>query len=459
MAALSDEIFFSTLPELNKRLRAGEFTARELVHASCERMETLGPRYNALALSLRESAVRKAADIDRELKRERFRSVFQGVPFGAKDLLAARGGPTTWGAKPYAGQVFDEDASVILRLAKAGGVLVAKLAMVELAGGGGYRFAAASLTGPGLNPWDRTRWAGGSSSGSGAAVAAGLVPYALGSETSGSILTPAAYCGVTGLRPTYGMVSRTGAMPLSWTLDKIGPLAHSAEDCGLILQAISGGDDGKAFYYAPQFVRPLKEIRASVLTADFETLAVEPLRPVLQTALGVLREAGLATQQTTLPDFPYSVLVNTIVLAESSSVFADLIESGKVDELADAAQIAGLKTASDITAKDYLRAMRIRSDIQQSFRALFAEVDVLIAPTRYDIANKISDRIDGGPRGSLIPAGNLAGLPALSLPCGFVQDLPVGICLVGRPHSENTLLAIGTEFQRRTDWHRRRPKV
>ena len=165
--------------------------------------------------------------------------------------------PTTWGARPYAAQVFDYNATVIDKLAGVGAVLTGKLSMVELAGGGGYRYASASLSGPGLNPWDRTRWSGGSSSGSAAAVAAGLVPFAIGSETSGSIVTPASFCGVTALRPTYGLVSRHGAMALSWTLDKLGPFARSAEDCGLILQAIAGkdgkdpGSAGKSFYYTP----------------------------------------------------------------------------------------------------------------------------------------------------------------------------------------------------------------
>ena len=207
----------------------------ELVRAFAERLEQLGPRYNALALPLTEAAIRRARDVDKDLKRERYRGPLQGIPYGAKDLLSYAGHPTTWGARPYAAQVFDYNATVIEKLEKTGAVLIGKLAMVELAGGGGYRSAAASLFGPGLNPWDRTRWSGGSSSGSGSAVAAGLVPFAIGSETSGSILTPAAFCGVTGLRPTYGLVSRHGAMALSWTLDKLGPMCRSAEDCGLVL--------------------------------------------------------------------------------------------------------------------------------------------------------------------------------------------------------------------------------
>src|SRR5215467_5160649 len=267
MASVPDDIFFASISEINQKLKAKEFSVVELTRAFSERLEQLGPRYNALALSIRQQAYREAREVDGDLKRERFRGPLQGIPFGAKDLLSYEKQPTTWGARPYAGQVFDYTATTLKRLAKAGAVLTSKLAMVELAGGPSYRYANASLTGPGLNPWDRTRWSGGSSSGSGIAVAAGLVPFAIGSETSGSILTPSAFCGITGLRPTYGLTSRYGAMALSWTLDKLGPMCRSAVDCALVLQAMAGGDSkdpgsaGKSFYYLPQFARPLKELR------------------------------------------------------------------------------------------------------------------------------------------------------------------------------------------------------
>src|SRR3954467_15173371 len=242
MANVPNDVFFATIPELNSRLKAKEFSAEDLARAFSERLQQLGPRYNALALSLHQQAIRQAKEVDKELKRERYRGPLQGVPYGVKDLLAYAGQPTTWGAAPYAAQILDHNAAVIEKLSGTGAVLTGKLSMVELAGGGGYRFASASLTGPGLNPWDRTRWSGGSSSGPGSAVAGGLVPFAIGSETSGSILTPSAFCGVTGLRPTYGLVSRQGAMALSWTLDKLGPMCRSAEDCALVLHEIAGGD-------------------------------------------------------------------------------------------------------------------------------------------------------------------------------------------------------------------------
>ncbi len=475
MASLPNDIFFATITELNQRLKAREFSAADVTKAFSDRLERLGPTYNAVALSLPKQAHRVAKDVDDELKRERFRSPLQGIPFGAKDLLAYAKHPTTWGARPYADQVFDYTATVLNKIAKTGGILTSKLAMVELAGGPSYRYASASLTGPGLNPWDRTRWSGGSSSGSAIAVAAGLVTYALGSETSGSILTPSAFCGVTGLRPTYGLVSRHGAMALSWTLDKIGPICRSAEDCGLVLQTIAGHDSddpgsaGKSFYYAPVYTRDLKEIRAGFAPVDFSEWADPEARPDFMKALDTIRSLGVQLVETKLPDFPYGALISTIISSEAGAIFEPLIQSGQVDQLADQKQIASLKSALEIPAKDYLRAMRIRSLIQSAFRDLLSDLDVLVSPARFTPAPKITQPLDqplsDRPRpdmpgfSALIPAGNLAGLPALSLPCGFAGGMPIGIQLVGRPFTENTLLAIGKAFQERTDWHKRRPPI
>jgi aspartyl-tRNA(Asn)/glutamyl-tRNA(Gln) amidotransferase subunit A len=477
MAAIGDEIFFATIPELNARIASKEVSAEELARAFGLRLAQLGPRYNALALNLTELAVRQAKAVDGDLKRGRTRGPLQAIPYGAKDLLSLAYKPTTWGAKPYAGQVFDYSATVVEKLEDAGALLAGKLAMVELAGAGGYRYAAASLTGPGLNPWDRTRWSGGSSSGSAAAVAAGLVTFAIGSETSGSIVTPASFCGVTALRPTYGLVSRHGAMPLSWTLDKLGPFAHSAEDCGLILHAIAGGDDkdpgsaGKSFYYTPQYARPMKALRIGYAPADFSGRADASARPAFDAALAVLKEAGAQLVETKLPAFPYDPVLNTILSAEQGAVFEPLIASGKVEELADQAQIAGLKASLEVAAKDYLKAMRIRRLIQAAFSGLFASLDALLAPGRTGPAPPVDQprfplpgaATTAPPPASgfsgLTAAGNLAGLPALALPCGFAGNLPVGLQVVGAPFSENLLLAIGKEYQSRTGWRRHHPPV
>jgi aspartyl-tRNA(Asn)/glutamyl-tRNA(Gln) amidotransferase subunit A len=473
MAEIRDDVFFATIPELNARLKAKEFSAEELARAFSDRLQKLGPRYNALALPLPLEALRKAREVDKDLKRDRLRGPLQGIPYGVKDLLSYAGQPTTWGAKPYAGQVFDYHATVVEKLDAVGAVITGKLSTVELAGGGGYRFASASLTGPGLNPWDRSRWSGGSSSGPGAAVAAGLVPFAIGSETSGSIVTPASYCGVTALRPTYGLVSRYGAMALSWTLDKIGPFARTVEDCGLILQTIAGkdardpGSAGKSFYYTPQYSRPVKEMKIGYAPVDFSDRAEPPARAAFAAALAVLKDAGAQLVETKWPQFPYGPVLSTILSAEMGSIFEPLITSGKVDELADKPQIAGLKASLEVGAKDYLKAMRVRRVIQQEFSKLFGQVDLLLAPGRPGPATPVTQALDAPtftpPAGAapgftgIIQAGNLAGLPALVLPCGFADGLPVAVQVVGVPFSENALLAVGREFQARTEWHKRRP--
>ena len=475
MATLPEDVFFMSIGELTAKLRGKEFSAVELTNAFCDRLERIGTRYNALALLLRKEAIRQAKDVDWDLKRDRHRAL-QGIPYGAKDLLAVAHHPTTWGAKPYAGQVFDQDAAVIQKLNKAGAILIGKLAMVELAGGGDYRYASASLTGAGLNPWDRARWSGGSSSGSGIATAAGLVTFALGSETSGSILTPSAFCGVTGLRPTYGLVSRRGAMALSWTLDKIGPLCRSSEDCGLVLETISGGDAddpgsaGKTFYYAPQYAHPPKELTIGYAPVDFEEYAAPAARAGFQNALAVVKALGATMKEVEIPDFPHGAILSTVLNGEMGSIFEELIRSGQVDQLADQRQIAGLKASLELPSVEYLKAMRIRSLVQEAFRNLFVDVDVLLTPTRSGPAPKVTGPLDRGaapdaPRpksrglNGLIPAGNLAGLPALSLPCGFAENLPIAISLVGRPFSENQLIGLGRAFEAQTDWHRKRPEL
>lgn len=472
---LSDDQFFLSAVELNDGLRKREYSARDLAKGFGERLEKLGPHFNALALPLTQTAIHRAKEVDGELKRERWRGPLQGVPFAAKDLLSLAGKVTTWGAKPYAGQVFDETATVLEKLNQHGSVIIGKLSMVELAGGGGYRSAGASLFGPGLNPWDTTRWAGGSSSGSGSAVAAGLVPFALGSETSGSIITPSAYCGVTGLRPTYGLVSRHGAMALSWTMDKIGPMCRTAEDCGHVLEAIAGADSkdpgsaGKSFYYTPQYARDLKDLTIGFSPDDLEWVEAAA-RPAFETAMNGLRECGAKFLEVSLPEFPYGSLADVVIGAEGGAIFEPLIVSGKVSELADPSQIASLRMDLEIPAKDYLRAMRIRTLLRQQMRDLFTKVDILVAPSRYSIAPRITEDLDGPdpPPGGrpksqglrdLIPAGNLAGLPALTVPCGFANGMPLGLQLAGPAFSENMILALGRYFQNKTDWHKRRPPL
>ena len=477
MAAFSDDLFYASITELGKRLRAGEFSSVELTRAFLDRLEQIGPAYNALALSLRKQAVAKAKEADGDLKRERDRGPLHGIPFAAKDLLSLAGTVTTWGAKPFQGQVFDSvTATVLTKLDRAGAVLLGKLAMVELAGGGGYRYAAASATGPGLNPWNRQHWSGGSSSGSGIALAAGLAPFALGSETWGSILTPSAYCGVTGLRPTYGLVSRYGAMALSWTMDKIGPFCRTAEDCGLVLRTIAGkdandpGNAGKSFYYVPQYAKKLADVRIAYAPVDFNEWIDPASRQAFQAALTAFRELGVQMVERRLPPMPYNTIAGSVIAAEGSSAFEGSIRNGLVDQLADSVQIAGLKSGLQMPAADYLRAMRLRTVVQQTMRGLLTDVDVVLSPSRFSTATRVDEPLDapsgyrppsGTDRGfrDLSAAGNLAGLPALSLPCGFVNSLPIAVQLVSRPFTENLLLSLGASFQAATPFHRQRPTL
>ena len=467
-AALS----FATVSELGAALRNHEISSVELTKFFGKRLESIGPQYNALAYSLLKQGHRFAKDVDWDLKRERFRGPLQGIPYAIKDLLAVANAPTTWGAKPFADQVFDYNATVVERLNHERAVLIGKLSMVELAGGGGYSSASASLQGPGLNPWNEQYWSGGSSSGSAAAVAAGLVPYALGSETSGSILTPAAFCGVTGLRPTYGLVSRHGAMPLSWTLDKIGVLARCADDCGIVLRAIAGGDDQdpgsarKSFYYSPQYYTVSPDLKVAYSEIDFSAWPDEPLRPAFANALAIVKSMGSSMVEAQLPDFPYGPVIGAIIDSEAASVFEQLIRSGRVDQLADQSQIDGLKASLTYSALDYLKAMRVRSQIRSAFRDLFASVDLLVAPTRFSLPDRADQPFEETPPkrpdqkgvgAGLVQASNLCGLPALSVPCGFVNGLPIGLQIVGAPFSENRVIAFGREFQKRSDFHKQHP--
>jgi aspartyl-tRNA(Asn)/glutamyl-tRNA(Gln) amidotransferase subunit A len=464
-------------------LKRKRYSAVELATATLALLEARGPRYNALAALMRERALAEAGRADRT--RATARTALHGVPYGAKDLVAAAGATTTWGAPPYRDQTFDEDATVITKLRRAGAVLAAKLAMVELAGGGGYRYPSASLHGPGRNPWNTERWSGGSSSGSGAAVAAGLVPWAIGSETSGSIGTPAAFCGVTGLRPTYGLVSRHGAMALSWTLDKLGPMARTADDCGLALQAMAGADPADPTTSGKRFVALSGRAAASAVRAVRVGFAEEDLghatpeaKRALERGLAELRRIAPKVTRAVLPaDLPYGPMVGTVFGAEGATIFGELIDSGRVDELVDRRQAAGLKAGSEIRARDYLQAQRLRTVLIERFRALFDTVDVIVAPARTSTAPSIDAPLDGRPPGAgslttppkpgapgpgntaLIPAGNLAGLPAVFFPCGFGTDgLPVGLQLVGPPFSEALLVAIVSAYQRETGHHLKRPK-
>src|ERR671933_302377 len=275
---LNDDTFFASILELSALIRARKLSPVELTEGYLARLERYGQKLGAVAAVMREPALRDAREAEKEIRGGHYRGPLHGIPFGVKDLLTTKEAPTTWGATPYKDQKFDFDATVVQRLKNAGAILVAKLAMVELAGGMGYNEAWAAWTGAGRTPWNTGYWSGGSSSGPGAATSAALVQFSIGSETSGSILTPSAFCGVSGLRPTYGFVSRHGAMALSWTLDKLGPMCRSAADCGHVLNALAGLDPldptshNRPFRYPPPVPSrpPRKKLRVAVMKDSFE---------------------------------------------------------------------------------------------------------------------------------------------------------------------------------------------
>ncbi len=456
---------FLSIRTLAERLRTGEVSPVELAEAFLDRLETLGPKYNAVVTLTRDLAMAQAKAAEQDIRSGRYRGPLHGIPYGAKDLLATGSGiPTTWGAAPFRARQFDYDATVIRRLREAGAVLAAKLAMVEFAGGMGYRQPDASFTGPGVNPWDPTRWSGGSSSGSASAVCAGLVPFAIGSETWGSILGPANHCGLAGLRPTFGRVSRYGAMVLSWSLDKLGPLCLTPDDCGLVLEAIAGPDASdpstteRAFRYEPTSLR--RRFRFGVVrgVADGAEVAT---RTNFEAAVKALE--GIATvEEVRLPAFPYEEITRTILFAEMASAFEELIESG---------QIAGLTAPEDrytpysrmsVLATDYIRALRLRGIVVAEIQRAMRGFDAWLGPSRPVPATKLGEDFPSAIRGvtkDLMGAiGNAAGLPAISVPDGFTEvGVPTGIQVMGRPYDETGIIAAASVYQTLTDWHLRRP--
>ncbi|HEX7997764.1 MAG TPA: amidase [Pyrinomonadaceae bacterium] len=468
---LTEDTFFSSITELAAQLKARRISPVELTEGYLARLEKFGPRLGAVASLMRESALREARVAEREIRAGRYRGPLHGIPYGAKDLLATRGARTTWGAAPYKEQQFDYDATVIRKLREAGAILVAKLAMVELAGGMGYNEASASLTGACRTPWNTDFWSGGSSSGPGAAVAAGLVAFSIGSETSGSIITPAAFCGVSGLRPTYGRVSRHGAMALSWTLDKLGPMCRTAEDCDFVLKAIGGSDpldptskDGSLLSVQQSFRTGIrKRPRIAVMKDSYEK-AQPAVRENFLRALDVLRKFVDVEMDVKLPDFPYSAAVGTIVDAEGASAFRELIESGRVKELASPTGRVGGYAASLVTAVDYLHAMRLRVPMRRAWSEMFSRYALLVAPSRATVSYPVNKTFDQAypdiNASSPIGASNLVGVPAISIPNGFGDNnLPTGIQLIGPAWSEPVIISIATRYQRTTDWHKRRPNL
>lgn len=467
---LSADTLFLPATELAKRIQAKTLSPVELTKAYLDRSEKLGAKLNAYARLTPEIAMQEAEAAEKEIQRGHYRGPLHGIPYAAKDLLCVKGLPTTWGAKPYESQIFDYDARVIEHLRRVGAVLIGKAAMIELAGGMNYRFASASLQGPAKNPWNTACWTCGSSSGSGAIVAAGLAGFAIGTETWGSIVCPSAYCGVSGLRPTFGRVSRYGAMSLAYSMDKIGPMARSVEDCAHVFAAIAGHDfddrgtlpiDKAAFTYSPSAELTARPLRVAILSNAWKKLEPVTEKPI-QSALRSVQKIFPGTLHAALPEGPFEEAAGTIVSVEGAAAFRDLIRSGKVAQLADPlGQINGY-VSEQLNGADYVRALQVREILQQRMTDLFEAFDVLVAASQPVAAipldtNLETDIVFPDPLGGI---GNLCGLPALSAPCGFTeQGLPVGLQFVAKAGNDAGVIRAARTFQQRTDWHKKHPKL
>lgn len=438
-----EELAFYTIPQLAELVRTQQITSEELTRFYLDRLKKYGPALECVTSLTEELALQQARQADQEIKAGKYKGMLHGIPFGVKDLLSTRKYKTTWGATPYKDQVLDEDAMVVQRLQDAGGVLVAKLTLGALAMGDVW------YGGKTRSPWDVSKGSSGSSAGSAAAVAAGLLPYAIGTETLGSIVSPSTACGTTGLRPTYGRVSRHGAMALSWSMDKIGPIARTAEDCAIVFNAIYG-PDGKdqsvydaPFNYTPS-INP-KKLRVGYLKDDFAKKY--GFQENDQAALEALRKAGVELVPISLPDLPASDLLLTISV-EGAAAFDELTRSGRDSLLVAQHKNAWpniFRTARFIPAVEYLQAQRVRTLLVQQMQEKLKDVDVYISPS-FASSNLI--------------VTNLTGHPCVVVPNGFQKNgMPTTITFMGKLFGEAELLRFASFYQSITPHEEQHPSM
>jgi Asp-tRNA(Asn)/Glu-tRNA(Gln) amidotransferase A subunit family amidase len=450
------ELAFLPASELGNLIRGGALSSEELTVLYLERLRRFDADLECVVTLTEERALAQARRADRELAQGIWRGPLHGVPWGAKDLLAVRGYPTTWGAKPYAEQVIDEDATVVRRLDEAGAVLVAKLSLGALAWGDVW------FGGMTRNPWNTEQGSSGSSAGPAAAVAAGLVGFAIGSETWGSIVSPSTRCGVTGLRPTFGRVSRHGAMALSWSMDKLGPMARGVEDCALVLEAIHGADgidptaESRPFVWDAEL--DLRGLRFGYLESLFESgpelgddataedrERAREWRAIDLEALVVLRSLGVELVPMELPALPVSAL-SFILTAEAGAAFDELTRSGRDDLLVRQIEDAWpnvFRQARTIPAVEYIQANRVRTVVMREMERRLAGLDGWIAPSF---------------GGDNLLLTNLTGHPAVVVPDGFRADgTPTSLSFNGRLFGEAAILVLARAFQEATGHHLRRP--
>ena len=451
-----EELAFLPVTQLSELLRRKHVTSLALTQMYLARLKRYDPVLHCVISLTEERALKQARAADAEIQRGKYRGPLHGIPWGAKDLLAVRGYRTTWGAGPYQGQVLDADATVVQRLDAAGAVLVAKLSLGELAQGDIWYGATTR------NPWKVAQGSSGSSAGPASATAAGLVGFAIGSETLGSISSPSTRCGTTGLRPTFGRVPRTGAMALSWTMDKLGPICRSVEDCALVLDAVYGPDGQDNTVIAAPFHWDASlspgTLRIGYVKSAFDlpaTDANDPKRTLHGTkkfddaALDVFKRMGISLIPVTLPDVQYDAM-RIILTAEAAAAFDELTRSDRDKLLVQQGKFDWpntFRTARFIPAVDYVNANRLRSVAIQKWDQLMDTVDVIVTPT-------------GAANLSQLVATNLTGHPAVILPNGFREDgTPVSLTFLGGLFQEAKLLAVARAYQEATPFHLKHPLV
>ena len=451
-----EDLAFLPVTELSELVRRRRVTSLELTQMYLSRLKKYDPVLRCVITLTEDRAFEHAHAADAEIRRGKYRGPLHGIPWGAKDLLAVRGYKTTWGAGPFKDQVIDTDATVVRRLDTAGAVLVAKLALGELAQGDIW-FGATTK-----NPWKVDQGSSGSSAGPASATAAGLVAFSIGSETLGSISSPSTRCGTTGLRPTFGRVPRTGAMALSWTMDKLGPLCRSVEDCALVLDAIYGpdGQDNSvipASYHWNAELSP-KKLRVGYVKAAFDLPVTDPTdakrtlhatKKFDDAALDVFKRLGINLIPVDLPDLPYDAM-RIILSAEAAASFDELTRSDRDKLLVQQGKFDwpnSFRTSRFIPAVDYVNANRLRSIAIQRWDDLMHTVDVIVTPT-------------GAANLSQLVATNLTGHPAVIVPNGFRDDgTPVSLTFLGGLFEEAKLLAVARVYQEATGFHLKHPVV
>ena len=477
---LTPDVFFSSISALRESLRTGRFTSVELTEGYLERCRTIGSQLNAFVTLTPDLAMQQARQADAEIKAGHNRGPLHGIPYAVKDLVTVKGFLTTWGAVPYAHQSFDYDATVITRLNEAGAVLLGKAAMIELAGGLGYTAGTASLTGPAKNPWNSACWTCGSSSGSGAIVGAGLAPWALGSDTRGSILCPSAWCGASGLRPSFGRVSRYGAMAIAYSMDKLGPMARTAECCALVLSVIGGHDPldhdsiraaGSPFVLDESLPASSKPLRVGRLTNVYAHADPE-IEKAVDEACKVFEQAGATVERCEFPDGPFEEAAELTILMEAASSFEQLIHSGDCQHLTDPLGKVNGYASEQFSATDFLHVQRVRPMLQKLADGMFDRYTVLISATEPTAAQPFAAKDPDDPsrakrskkseldRRAPDGVSSLCGLPAISVPCGFSKErLPFGMQIMGRALDDAAVLRTARLYQAHTTWHQQHPAL